>query len=115
MATGITSDKQYVANVINGRKGGKKRGVPKGRLAEKNQTLMDRALRYSDEMLRVLVDLARHSENPTVKLAAADKILDRAHGRAPLNLDMDGKGNGMVSFVVFTGVPEPDVPITIEH
>lgn len=100
-----TTESSLRANRVNGSRGGRPLGA---RQSEENKTLRERALRYSDEMLRVLVSLARYSENPTVKLAAADKVLDRAHGRAPLTLDQDGKGNGVISFVVFTGVPEPD-------
>jgi hypothetical protein len=73
-----------------------------------NVALREKALKYSEEMLKILVWLARNSDNPTVKLAAADKVLDRAHGRPPQPHDGDGQGGSMTTLMAVTGVPEPD-------
>jgi len=43
----------------------------------------ERALQYAYEMLDRMVYLARHAESEAVRLAAQDKILDRAMGKAP--------------------------------
>jgi len=121
-----TSAAQYRAKVANGKKGGRPRILPEGErrppgvkpgfMYKENVTLKQKALKYSEEALRTLVWLMRYSENPTVKLAATDKILDRAHGRVPLSLEHDGKGGGAITLLVVTGVPEPDEPdVPIEH
>ena len=39
-------------------------------------------------MLNRLVDLARNAESEQVRLAAQDKILDRAYGKAPQHVDV---------------------------
>jgi hypothetical protein len=44
----------------------------------------ERALQYAQEMLDRMVDLARNAESEAVRLAAMDKILDRALGKAIL-------------------------------
>jgi len=46
------------------------------------------ALQYAEEMLNRMVDLARNAESEAVRLAAADKILDRALGKAPAHIDV---------------------------
>lgn len=111
----MTTAAQYLSKVANGKKGGRPRsppGVKPGSMSKENMTLKQKALKYSEEALRTLVWLMRYSENPTVRLAATDKILDRAHGRVPISLEHDGKGGGAVTFMVITGVPEPDA---IDH
>ena len=45
-------------------------------------------LRVAQEMLNRLVDLARNAESEQVRLAAQDKILDRAYGKAPQHVDV---------------------------
>jgi hypothetical protein len=47
----------------------------------------ERALQYAYEMLDRMVYLARHAESEAVRLAAQDKILDRAMGKAPQHID----------------------------
>ena len=46
------------------------------------------ALRHAEDMLAIMVDLAYHAKNETVRLAAADKVIDRAMGKAPAHIDI---------------------------
>ncbi len=39
-------------------------------------------------MLDIMVDLAHHAKNEAVRLAAADKVIDRAMGKAPAHIDI---------------------------
>jgi hypothetical protein len=47
----------------------------------------ERALQYADEMLDILVAIARDGETDAVRAAAADKVIDRAMGKAPAHID----------------------------
>jgi hypothetical protein len=39
-------------------------------------------------MLNILVEIAEHSANDSARVSAADKILDRALGKAPQHVDV---------------------------
>jgi hypothetical protein len=47
----------------------------------------EHALQYAHEMLDILVAVARHDPSGATRIAAADKILDRAMGKAPQHID----------------------------
>jgi hypothetical protein len=49
---------------------------------------MPRRLSLADEMIERLVNLARNGESDSVKLGAMKEILDRALGKAPVNVDI---------------------------
>ncbi|MCF7779681.1 hypothetical protein GLP59_19030 [Sulfitobacter sp. M220] len=68
-------------------RGGKRKGAGRPKGSTKKGTKLDefnmmvRAQEYCEEMLEVLVDLARHSTSESTKLSAATQVLDRGHGR----------------------------------
>ena len=46
------------------------------------------ALTHAEDMLNIMVDLAHNADNEAVRLAAADKVVDRAMGKAPAHIDI---------------------------
>jgi hypothetical protein len=58
-----------------------------GSITTRKWAYAEKALAYADEMLKRMVDLARNAESEAVRLAAMDKILDRALGKAPQHID----------------------------
>jgi len=48
----------------------------------------ERALQHADTMLNVLVNLALNAKNEAVRMASADKVIDRAMGKAPQHFDV---------------------------
>jgi len=48
----------------------------------------EKALQHAERMLNILVEIAEHSENDSARVSAADKILDRALGKAPQHVDV---------------------------
>ena len=58
------------------------------RAAADRKALALAASEYTLEALEVMVKLMRKSKIDTVKLMAADRILDRAVGRAPMQIDV---------------------------
>jgi hypothetical protein len=45
-------------------------------------------VQYADQMLQVLVDIALNGESETARILAADKVIDRAMGKAPQHIDV---------------------------
>ena len=46
------------------------------------------ALRHAEQMLAIMVDIAVNGTSEAVRLAAADKVIDRAMGKAPAHIDI---------------------------
>lgn len=68
---------------------GRKRGTPN----KVTRALKEVAGEYSDEAIQTLVDVMRDPETPpAVKVAAADKLLDRAHGRPAIAVEATVSG-----------------------
>src|SRR6202035_55780 len=65
-------------------------GRPPGRVraAADRKALALAASEYTMEALDTMVRLMRKSKLDTVKLMAADRILDRAVGKAPMQIDV---------------------------
>ena len=94
---------------VTGRSGGARagaghpKGVPGGRsegahdnslaparvvpLAQKWE-FAELALRHAEDMLNILVNLAKNAESEAVRAMAADKVIDRAVGKAPAHIDI---------------------------
>ena len=107
-----------------GRSGGARAhaGRPRGsvRNAEDRRALALAAAEYTMEALSVMVKLMRTCKNPGVRLMAAGRILDRAVGRAPLNIDVTALRHDEIVYesameirreLERRGIP----PILIEH
>ncbi|MGO8924148.1 MAG: hypothetical protein ACLQF4_14580 [Xanthobacteraceae bacterium] len=48
----------------------------------------EKALRHAEDMLDVLVHIAKYGESESARVTAADKVLDRAMGKAPQHIDV---------------------------
>ena len=48
----------------------------------------EKALQHAELMLEILVDIAEHGQSKSARLNAANKILDRALGKAPQHVDV---------------------------
>jgi hypothetical protein len=90
------------------------------RNADARRALALAAAEYTMEALSVMVKLMRTCKNPGVRLMAADRILDRAVGRAPLNIDVTALRHDEIVYesameirreLERRGIP----PILIEH
>lgn len=68
---------------------GRKAGTPNRITIELKQL----ANEYTEEAIQVFVDVMRNPETPAaVKIAAADKLLDRGHGRPAQSVEIDEPG-----------------------
>ncbi len=84
-------------------------GRPKGAANKATADIKEAASEYSDAALNVLVTVARNTKAPAAaRVAAANAILDRAHGKPKQSMDVDAKGLGPVSVTYVTnGQPAP--------
>ncbi|NQE62942.1 hypothetical protein [Caulobacter sp. RHG1] len=92
-------------------RGGKRSGAgrPKGAANKATADIKEAAGEYSDAALKVLVRVMGDSTAPAAaQVAAANAILDRAHGKPKQSLDVDANGLGPVSITYVTnGQPAP--------
>jgi hypothetical protein len=109
----LMTEKQLLANQVNGRKGGRKPGkIGKDVIAARRaikMTLMERCQINELQHIDTLEDIAKNSPSDNARISAISLLLDRARGRVPHSLDATVSGN--VTFNVITGVPEPDGPL----
>lgn len=85
-------------------------GRPKGAANKATADIKEAASEYSDAALKVLVRVMDDKGAPAAaQVAAANAILDRAHGKPKQSLDVDAKGLGPVSvtYVTDKGGPKP--------
>lgn len=64
--------------------------------------IVELAQQYSVEAINTAAQVMRHSKDPRVKLAAAELLLNRAHGRAAQTL-IGANGHPLVSVVIEQG------------
>ncbi len=74
-------DNQAKSNGHGGRRPGA--GRKKGSRNKTTAELMAAAQEYSTEALETFLAIMRGGDSDTARLAAADKMLDRGHGKAP--------------------------------
>jgi len=68
---------------------GRKKGTPNKATID----LKGKAGEYSEEALQVFVEVMRDNEAPAaVRLQAADKLLDRSHGRPTASVEIQNQG-----------------------
>ena len=107
-----------------GRSGGRRAhaGRPSNsvRNAQDRRALALAASEYTIEALEVMVKLMRKAKTESVRLMAADRIIDRAVGKAPMNIDVSALRHDEIVYesvqqireeLERRGVP----PILIEH
>lgn len=82
--------------MAKGRKtGGRRAGTPNKATADVKAA----ASKYTAEALETLAEIMRDSENDSARVAAADKLLDRGHGKSRQPLDHD-VGDRLASLVL---------------
>ena len=87
------------SNVIKSR-GGKRPGAgrPLGAISKLTRPLRELAALHSEDCIAVLVELRDHAEAEQVRLAAANALLDRGHGRPRQEVDVND--DGLVTIIV---------------
>ena len=87
-------------------RGGKREGAgrPKGSLNKATADIRAAAQEYSDQALQVLVNVATAGESEAARVAAANAILDRAHGKPTQAVDVDAKIAATVKRIELVGV-----------
>lgn len=86
-------------------RGGKREGAgrPVGAVNKATADIRDAAQEYSAQALQVLVDVATSGESEAARVAAANAILDRAHGKPKQGIDANVQAEMVLQ--VLTGVP----------
>jgi hypothetical protein len=71
----------------------RKPGRPKGALNKATADVKIAAQAYTDRALKTLASIMDNSESDTARVAAANSILDRGHGKPKQSMDVDGSLN----------------------
>lgn len=92
-------------------RGGKRDGAgrPKGAVSKVTADIREAAQEYSAQALQVLVNVATAGESEAARVAAANAILDRAHGKPKQSVDVDANVKAAVSAVEWR-VVDPSAP-----
>ena len=82
-------------------RGGKREGAgrPKGAVNRVTADIREAAQEFSVEALQVLVSVYRNSESDAAKVAAANSVLDRAHGKPGQQIDVSAAVNATLTEV----------------
>jgi hypothetical protein len=90
----------------NGRRGGRPKGSPNKATAEVRAI----ASEYTEEAVRTLATIMRDGSSEQARIMAADKLLDRGHGKATQPVDLTTKGRRI--FVPGSELPDfsPSAP-----
>ena len=82
-------------------RGGKREGSgrPHGAVNKVTASIREAAQEYSAQALQVLVTVATTSESDAAKVAAANSILDRAHGKPTQTMDIDANVKAAITEV----------------
>lgn len=77
------------------KRGGRRPGAgrPFGVPNKLTRPLKELAAMHSQDCIAVLVELRDHAEAEQVRLAAANSLLDRGHGRPRQEIDVNDRGN----------------------
>lgn len=91
-------------------KGGKRAGAgrPKGAVAKATADIREAAQQYSEQALQVLVNVATAGESEAARVAAANAILDRAHGKPKQSVDVEGDIKATINRIVRVVVDPTD-------
>lgn len=74
---------------------GRKKGTPNKATAD----IRAAAQEYTDQALNVVVQIATAGEGEAARVAAANSILDRAHGKPRQSVEVDADVNAKVEMV----------------
>lgn len=73
-----------------------KRGRPKGSLNKVTLDVKLAAQEYTDQALKALVKIMEKGESEAARVAAANSILDRGHGRPKQAVELGGENGGPI-------------------
>jgi len=65
------------------------RGRPKGSLNKATATVKEAAQAFTNDALEVLAKIMKSGESEAARVAAANSILDRGHGKPKQSLDVE--------------------------
>ena len=87
----------------------------------------EHALNNAERMLNILINLAENAQSEGVRMMAADKVIDRAMGKAPRHLDISAKRHTDIVYrsaeelraeirraIEEEGVPRASMDLTVE-
>jgi predicted ArsR family transcriptional regulator len=88
-------------NQSKSRVGGKRPGAgrPKGSVNKATADVKAAAQEYSDRALKVLAQIMEEGDSAAARVAAANSILDRAHGKPRQSVELDADVNANVQAV----------------
>ena len=98
-----------------GQVGGRRPGAgrPLGSPNKLTRPLKELAALHSEDCIAVLVELRDHAESEQVRLAAANALLDRGHGKPRQEIDLS-EDNRLTIIVNRGGGPVLDVPPALD-
>lgn len=74
----------------------RKPGRPKGARNKVTAPIKEAAAVYTDEALAVLASIMHKSESDAARVAAANSLLDRGHGKPKQAVEHGGEGGGPI-------------------
>lgn len=79
-------------------RGGKRDGAgrPKGALTRATASIREAAQEYTQEALEVLAEVMRRGDSAAARVAAANSILDRGHGKPKQSVEASGPDGGPI-------------------
>ncbi len=90
---------------------GRKKGTPN----KATLSLKQMASVYTEEAIAVMVAIMRDTEVPAaVRITAADKLIDRSHGKAPIHIDASVIDVARVDITVLNACYEKNMARTME-
>ena len=104
-------NKSSVFNKRGGRRPGA--GRPLGSVNKLSRPLKELAALHSEDCIAVLVQLRDHAEAEQVRLAAANALLDRGHGRPRHEIDLND--DKRVTVIIQPATPRTVQPALLRH
>jgi hypothetical protein len=92
-------------------RGGRRPGAgrPLGSPNKLTRPLKELAALHTEDCIAVLVQLRDHAEAEQVRLAAANALLDRGHGRP--RQEIEGNDEGPVTIIIQGSTPRPGLEV----
>ena len=86
-------------------RGGKRDGAgrPKGAVNKATADIREAAQEYTEQALAVLVEVMTTGDSAAARVAAANSVLDRAHGKPGQSMQLDANVNASVTVVELCG------------
>lgn len=87
---------------------GKPPGRPKGSTNKQTLDVKELAQEYTAEAVKALAKIMKSGRQEAARVAAANSILDRGHGKAPVAVNIDANVKAQVSRIELVGVRPGD-------